>query len=188
MKRRKAVSTLLWGMCGVIVAPTVLLTACQSKPGTKAFLTEDDVALLDEAGETIIPATASSPGARAAGIGAFMKVYVTDCYTKEDQEIFREGLIQIRKLSKSKFGKEFVHLSGAQKHDLFKDLDTEAQAYNRNRKKGDPDHYFSMIRKLTSFGYFTSKPGATKALRYVQTPGSFNGNLAYKKGDKAWAL
>jgi hypothetical protein len=28
----------------------------------------------------------------------------------------------------------------------------------------------------------------TKALRYIETPGKFDGAYPYKKGDKAWAI
>jgi hypothetical protein len=44
-----------------------------------------------------------------------------------------------------------------------------------------------MMKELTLLGFFTSEIGATKALKYVETPGSYNGNLPYKKGDRAWA-
>src|SRR4051794_14180951 len=99
MKRREIVSTLLWGIGGAIISPGVLLSACNSKPAKKESFTSDDIALLDEVGETIIPATASSPGAKAAKIGEFMKVYVTDCYNKDDQDIFYKGLTNLRELS-----------------------------------------------------------------------------------------
>jgi hypothetical protein len=45
-----------------------------------------------------------------------------------------------------------------------------------------------MLKQLTLLGYFTSEIGCTKALRYVETPGGFNGNVPYKKGDKAWFI
>ncbi|WP_394803568.1 gluconate 2-dehydrogenase subunit 3 family protein [Niabella hibiscisoli] len=45
-----------------------------------------------------------------------------------------------------------------------------------------------MMRQLTLWGYFSSKEGMTKALRYVETPGRYDGAYPYKKGDKAWAL
>ncbi len=48
---------------------------------------EADVTLLDEVAETILPRT-DTPGAKDAGVGAFMKVFVTDCYTPEEQAIF----------------------------------------------------------------------------------------------------
>jgi hypothetical protein len=43
------------------------------------------------------------------------------------------------------------------------------------------------MKELTLLGYFTSEPGATKALRYVAVPGRYDGCIPYKKGDKAWA-
>ena len=36
-------------------------------------------------------------------------------------------------------------------------------------------------------GFFTSKEGGTKVLRYVPVPGKYDGNIEYKKGHKAWA-
>jgi hypothetical protein len=44
-----------------------------------------------------------------------------------------------------------------------------------------------MMKQLTLFGYFTSKEGATQALRYKAVPGKYEGCIDYKKGDKAWA-
>ena len=45
-----------------------------------------------------------------------------------------------------------------------------------------------MMKELTLLGYFTSEVGATKALRYLPVPGRYDGNVPYKKGDRAWAL
>jgi hypothetical protein len=188
MKRRKAVSTLLWGIGGVILAPDILLSSCNSKNDPKQFLTEEDILLLNDIGETIIPATASSKGAGETGIGEFMKVYVTDCYSKERQDVFKKGLAQLRGRSKDKYGKEFLKLSKAQKHELLAAIDKEAKDHDSKKDRNVPGHYFSMIKEITVFGYFTSEPGATEALRYVQTPGSYDGNVDYKPGDKAWAL
>ena len=55
------------------------------------------------------------------------------------------------------------------------------------RDPQDDPHYFAMMKQLTLLGYFTSKPGATQALRYVAVPGHYEGCIPYKKGDKAWA-
>jgi hypothetical protein len=44
-----------------------------------------------------------------------------------------------------------------------------------------------MMKQLTISGYFTSKEGRMGALRYKPVPGSYDGNLDYKKGDKAFA-
>ena len=44
-----------------------------------------------------------------------------------------------------------------------------------------------MMKQLTLMGFFTSKPGATQALRHEPVPGKYDGAFPYKKGDKAWA-
>ena len=40
---------------------------------------------------------------------------------------------------------------------------------------------------LALLGFFTSEPGATKALRYVDTPGRYDACLPYTKGQPALA-
>ena len=78
-------------------------------------------------------------------------------------------------------------LAATEKHDLLVELDKEAKDYQKNKKDGDPNHYFHLMKQLTLWGFFTSEPGATKALRYVAVPGHYDGCVPYKKGDKAWA-
>jgi len=113
---------------------------------------------------------------------------VTDCYNEDDQKAFTDGVSKLNDASKKKFDKDFMELAPNQKHDLLVDLDKEAKDYSKNRKEKDPNHYFSLMKQLTVWGYFTSEVGATKALRYLPVPGKYIGDLPYKKGDKAWAL
>ena len=75
----------------------------------------------------------------------------------------------------------------AQRKELLTGIDKEAKAYGASKKPEDPNHYFRLMKELTLLGYFTSEPGATKALRYVAVPGRYEGCIPYKKGDKAWA-
>jgi hypothetical protein len=44
-----------------------------------------------------------------------------------------------------------------------------------------------MMKQLTMLGFFTSKTGATEALRFVAVPGRYDACIPYKKGDRAWA-
>jgi len=50
-----------------------------------------------------------------------------------------------------------------------------------------PAHYFRMMKELALLGYFTSEPGATKALRYVETPGRYDPCVPYTPGEPQWA-
>jgi hypothetical protein len=116
-----------------------------------------------------------------------MAAIVKDCYTQPDQKIFLDGMQKLDDASKKKNGKSFLESTPEQRHDLLVDLDKEAKDYAATKKKDDPNHYFRMMKELTLWGYFTSEPGATKALRYVAVPGKYEGCIDYKKGEKAWA-
>jgi len=94
---------------------------------------------------------------------------------------------KLNEASKSMNGKYFLESSPEERKNLLISLDKEQKEYTAKKKPTDPSHYFRMIKELTIWGYFTSEPGATKALRYVAVPGRYEGCIPYKKGDKAWA-
>jgi hypothetical protein len=186
-------------MGGAVIGGDYFLTSCSSpseekeKQGTakstkqeKSFLSQDQVAYLNEVGETILPTTAT-PGAKAADVGSFMAVMVRDCYKPEDQQIFLKGLNELEQASKKKNGKGFLESDAAQRTALLTALDAEQKNYAKTKTLEAPNHYFRMIKELTMLGYFTSEVGSTKALRYLPVPGKYEGCVPYKKGDRAWA-
>ncbi len=214
MDRREALSRVALIVGGTIIGAEAFLSGCKTTPAKEGLFSTDDIALLDEVGDTILPTTASSPGAKAAQIGQFMKTMVTDCYTEDDQKIFTDGITKLNDAAKKKYDKSFMDLTPDQKTEFLIGLDKEAKDKGKeiaarqskltdeDRKKmvmdknhdgnlkrdpQDDPHYFSYMKQLTLLGYFTSKPGATQALRYVAVPGHYEGCIPYKKGDKAWA-
>jgi hypothetical protein len=185
MNRREALSRVAIIMGGTVLGAEAFLSGC--KTNTKGItLSQDDIAFLDEVAETIIPTT-TSPGAKAAKVGDFMKVMVNDCYEEKDQAIFVDGIKKLDEASKKLNSKTFMESTPEQRKTLLESLDKEAKEYQKTAKPEDPKHYFTMMKQLTLSGYFTSEIGATKALRYVAVPGKFVGSYPYKKGDKAWA-
>ena len=188
MNRRDALASIALLVGGTLIGAEAFLSGCKTTGKKEGLFALDDLALLDEVGDTILPTTASSPGAKAAQIGQFMKTMVTDCYDEGDQKVFTEGIDKLNDASKKKYDKSFMELTPSQKHDLLVILDAEAKDYNAKKKDGDSHHYFSLMKQLTVWGYFTSEVGAEKALRYLPVPGKYIGDLPYKKGDKAWAL
>lgn len=173
---------------GTVVGSNVFLTGCKEPDKKAAVISfdKDQIAMLDEIAETIIPTT-STPGAKAAKVGEFMTVMVKDCYEDKNQQIFMEGFGKIDDAADKKFNKSFMQLTPEQRHALLVDLDNEQKAFMKDKKANESSHYFRMMKELTLLGYFTSEIGATQALRYKESPGGYQGCIPYKKGEKAWA-
>ncbi|MGH7699025.1 MAG: gluconate 2-dehydrogenase subunit 3 family protein [Gemmatimonadales bacterium] len=156
------------------------IRAAVTRRGVGAF-TPQDVALLDDVADTILPQT-TTPGAKAAQTGAFMALMVTDSYTESDQAVFREGMEKLKAAS-------FMTLTPAQRLTMLAQLDREQKAYMDARRREDdtPRHSFRMMKELALLGYFTSEIGCTQAQRYIEAPGRFDPCVPYAPGDSAWA-
>jgi hypothetical protein len=191
MNRRDAIARVGLLVGGTVIGANAFLTGCAPKRTEEGVaglnFSTDTLGFLDELGETILPESDKSPGAKTAKIGDFMKAIVTDCYEEADQKIFMDGIAKLNKRAEEKFDNEFTKLSAEEKHDLLVDIDKEAKEYQKTKKKEDPTHYFTMMKQLTLWGYFTSEVGSTKALRYNPVPGRYEGCIDYKKGEGAWS-
>lgn len=186
MERREAVQYISLLLGGTLVGSNAFLTGCKTKTGKQTNFDEDDIAYLNEVANTILPET-STPGAKAAMVGQFMTVMINDSYEEKDQKIFHEGMKKLNDLSEKTYDDSFMKINENQRHELLVKLDQEQKEYMKNKKKEEPSHYFRMMKELTMLGYFTSEIGCTKARRYVESPGKYDGCVPYKKGDKAFA-
>ena len=214
INRREAirrVSALLGGVA--LVGGSNLLTGCMGKdsaPANHAAFTVEDIAFLDEIAETILPET-KTPGAKAAKVGAFMTVMVTDSYSPRDQQAFRDGMRALDDASKKANNVGFMAATPAQRLSLLNTLDREQKAERDSRDityravrqrlleivtgqhtdvpKSDlpPVHYFRMMKELALLGYFTSEIGYTNAQRYTEVPGRYDPCVPYVKGETSWA-
>jgi PBP1b-binding outer membrane lipoprotein LpoB len=200
MNRRDALARVALLMGGAVIGGDYFLTGCspassdkeagdtKGKAAANNFkpLSPEQTAYLTEVADTILPAT-KTPGAKAANVGSFMAVMVRDCYKPEDQKIFMDGLSKLEAASQKQNSKGFLESTPAQRTALLVALDAEQKNYSKNKKLEQPNHYFRMVKELTLLGFFTSEVGATQVLRYLPVPGKYDGNVPYKKGDRAWA-
>ena len=184
----KRVSFLLGGVA--LVGGSGLLAACgRDRPASGTAVgpfSLSDIQLLDEVADTILPET-KTPGAKAARVGPFMALMVTDSYEPKDQKIFRAGIEQLDQASQKANGKSFIASTPPQRLALLESLDREQKSYMDAKKPDEPSHYFRMMKELTMLGYFTSEIGYTKAMRYAESPGRFDPCTPYKPGETSWA-
>jgi len=187
MNRREALARMMAITGTMVIGAELFVTGCRHPDAVKRTepFTPAELALLDEVGETIIPAT-STPGAKAAGVGPFMAMIARDCYDDATYASFRGGCAKIEAASQKKYGKSFSAASASDRTALLNELDREQRQYMKERTREQPTHYFKLMKDLTLLGFFSSEVGAKTAMRYVESPGSYDGNVAYKKGDRAW--
>jgi hypothetical protein len=115
-----------------------------------------------------------------------MALMVKDCYDKEHQKVFLDGLKNVDEEAKKQYQTDFLSLDKDQKKALLTNLDKQQKAYQETKEKDTPPHYFRMMKELTLLGYFTSEIGGSKVLTYVEVPGRFDGCIPYKKGDPVY--
>jgi hypothetical protein len=182
MNRRELLKLITAATGTAMIGGTALLSGCTTNPQTSENFSAENIALLDEIAETILPRT-NTPGAKDAKVGQFMSVYVTDCYTLDERTIFHKGLMTFEETCKQTYNRRFVELQPSEREEFINQLDKQAKV----DVAAGHIHYFTMIKQLTLFGFFTSEVGGTQVLRHAPIPGRFDGNLAYKVGDRGWA-
>ena len=190
MNRRDAVKNVAVIMGGVLTASTmsVMLDSCNTRTGKGKGpdFTEDEKKMINRMSDVIIPRT-DTPGAVDAGVPAFIVMMMQECYPGKDQQQFHAGLAAFDRLCKDKEGKPFLKLSPDKQEAVVADLDKTVLGNKKENEKNDDLSFYRKLKELTLLGFFTSEPGATKTLRYVQIPGRYDGCVPYKEGEKAWA-
>lgn len=177
ISRREAIKKAALLVGGALALPDVLKAWGNLSIDNPNFrLSAGQEALLAEIAETIVPAT-DTPGAKAAGVPAFIQKIVADCYEEKDRNDFFAGLNAVDAEAFNRYSQAFAICTEAQRTNVLKSIEA--------RRSEMP--FWGQIKDLTVTGYFTSEIGCTKALRYEAVPGRFDGEYPYKKGDKAWA-
>jgi hypothetical protein len=136
--------------------------------------------------EMIIPET-DTPGAKGAKVNEFLDLLLTEWFDKDQADRFVAGIDGVDTLSKKRFGTDFVSSTPAQQNELMKQMDGEAAEFVRMQreqakkaeqsgkgglpvKRGRPKvatgpyNFFYTFKKLTIFGYYTTKIGFNQEL------------------------
>jgi hypothetical protein len=200
ISRREAVLKLAVLMGASLVGPRLFALGAARPaeiiiaPPHPPVFTAADYPLLDEIGETIIPAT-DIPGAKAVGIGAFIAMMVHDCYTPRVQAAVRAGVDQLAANYAKRHRENFVGGRAEHRTAFLNELDAEQRKYTAaHHRPSVPDadlfdktpvpHYFRVLRELTILGYYSSEIGSTQAVKYLEVPGRYDGDVPYRKGDE----
>lgn len=198
MNRRDALGRVALLMGTAVTAPTMIafLDGCKTKDaatGANFGFDTDQLNLVSEVAEVIIPKT-DTPGAKDAKVGEFVQKMLQDCYYEKDQKSFMDGLakLQDKNFMKASPEEQTTLLTAAEKEsmdELTRIGDERKKSTDAGKTFEEPGvPFFRLMKELTLLGYFTSEPGATQALEYIQVPGRYDGCVDLKPGQKAWAM
>jgi len=137
------------------------------------FLTAAELALLDELSEMIIPTDDHSPGAKAAGVAAYIDYRLSISLEPDWKMKWRNGLKLVNELSHTLNNKAFLDATPDQRLAVL----TKMAAGEENPKTPE-EHFFNELKRWTVEGYYTSSIGIHKDQEYkgnVIQPGEFAG-------------
>ncbi len=182
-ERRRAIKQIA-ALCGLALSTGSLsaLAAALTLPTDmnrrrKTLLDKDQLALVRELGEMIIPTT-DTPGAIAAGVHDFINHFVVYCATNTERQSLFDLLSRI-----SSSDSQFLKLEKAQQIAVLTNMEQAKNGFTQTDRNN-----FKQFKALVLFGYYTSEIGATQELAYLAIPGGYKGNVKFSEIGKAWAL
>lgn len=174
MNRRSVIKNFLFVSAGVSLIP-----ACMHDKGKASFLLKnisingDQEKMLADLSATIIPTT-NTPGAKELQSHLFMMMMVDDCFKKEDQDKFMQGLAAFEALTQKRYNTDFIKLAAAQKKELLTDLE------KKNNVTDEAVNFYKTARRFIVQSFTSSEYYLTKVQVYEMVPGRYHGCVPVK--------
>ncbi|HXF04010.1 MAG TPA: gluconate 2-dehydrogenase subunit 3 family protein [Blastocatellia bacterium] len=176
--RRDALKTLAGSVGSIISFPILPRTASSEQPEVSGghhahpqpspsakpvelrFFTRREKETLDILTDLIIPADHHSPGARAANVSEFID-RVVSVSPEVTQRLWREGLVELDRLTQERVGKVFVQASPEEQTAILREI-----SQNEQNPQTLLERFFRELKNRTIDGYYTSEIGIHQELRY----------------------
>ncbi len=161
MNRRELLQTAMAGSVGIAligVHRACLANADFTAAIRHPFLTAGQSRAIAAIAELIIPET-DTPGATEAGVPEFIELILSDWYTPGERQPLIDGVEALDARSMALTQRPFADADSQQQNELL----TEVQ---------DSD-FFTLIKSLTVYGYYTSEVGARAELLFNPAPGRY---------------
>jgi hypothetical protein len=166
--RRQALKSLGLAAGALAVAPALsaagtaafLQTARTGAARTLRVLTAAEYAAVDALAETIIPADAHSPGAKAARVADYIDLLLSES-PEATRTAWKEGVAAVGALAQARFEVPFVRLTPARRIAVVTEM-----ARNEAAPETPIELFFAAVKDWTIRGYYTSEIGIHKDLRY----------------------
>jgi glucoside 3-dehydrogenase (cytochrome c) hitch-hiker subunit len=165
------------------------------QPGWAPSLFSAEQALtVEDVAEQLLPET-DTPGAKSAGVPAYIENLAKDVFDDEERRDFLAGVDSLNEQARQAHGVVFPACTPEQQSLLLAALATRVARLQRaaGQSGHEPEldalaHFWLSLRELAIDGYCRSKLGATRLLNYDPIPGEYRGCVALESVGKTWAL
>lgn len=146
----------------VVVAPMVAPgLGAVVEAATTRFFTPAELAMVEELTEIVVPTDDHSPGARAAGVAAYIDARLAEAFEEDVRTKWRAGLKAVDTLSTSLAGKEFMKASPDERLKV-----VSTMAAREGDPRTDVERFFGTLKGATIRAYYTSKIGIHQEMEY----------------------
>lgn len=204
---------LIMGFAVSASAVTAVMNGCSPAAETAvggwkpAFVPADQMELLAEIAETILPKTAT-PGAKDVMVHQFIDAAFANFYQKDEREHIAAGMAAFDSNCETATGKSFMDLTAEERTSYLVKLEDASKIEMTSlRAKADAAKpampvrqgplsppppimkpFFTYIKELTLLGYFTSEEVGENVLSYVPIPGQYIDCMDLEEGQRIYSL
>jgi gluconate 2-dehydrogenase gamma chain len=187
MDRREALrrSAIVAGFALSTSATMGILKGCAPSGRPKwppRFLTNDEVSLVSEIADTILPTT-DTPGAIDVNVPEFIDLMLKENFSSEEQQTFKEGASTFVKSVEEEYSTYFEKCDQEEKTKI---ISEEEQRSLEHFKVTNQKTFYMMVKELTILGYYTSEYVMTNMLDYHPVPSRYDGCIPFPPDGKLY--
>ncbi len=157
----------------------LLAEANASLQTTPRFFDDEQFAMLTRIADLIIPET-ETPGAVGVGAHAFIDMMFAQWASDDRKASWIEGLSDIEQRAEAAGMQSFNTGTEAEQFELLRALDHEYF------ERGYEETFFSSLKKMVLFAYYSTEIGATVELSYLPVPGDYLSCIPLEDVGRAW--
>jgi len=155
LSRREAIKI------GAAATVAVSVSTAESLVAQAGFFTKEELALVDELSEIIIPTDEHSPGARAAGVAGYLDRRLAEAWDQADRTKWREGLAVVQRLSREMHSRPLLESSMPERVAVLTRM-----AQNEANPTKPEEVFFVELKSKVVQAYYTSEIGIKQEMEY----------------------
>jgi len=146
---------------GAAVCAVGAVGAAPATNSSPHFFSAEEFAMLDELTELIIPTDEHSPGARAAGVAAYIDGTLSESVIESEKNQWRDGVRRVDALTNKLHGRSFMQATLEQRVAVLSHM-----AHNEANPQTPEELFFVQLKSSTASAYYSSKTGIHQEMEY----------------------